>query len=85
MKNSSDTTGNQTRDLLASAAVLQPNAVPRAHNYEVILVKYYESLSISLTQLSGMQNIFAARFYIVICYLSDSTIFFHIIKHYRIF
>jgi hypothetical protein len=32
IKNSSDTIGNQTRDLPSFSAVPQPNAPPRAHN-----------------------------------------------------
>jgi hypothetical protein len=80
MKNSSDTIGNQTREFPAYSAVPQTTAPPRAPNYEVIHVEYYDSVSVVLTQLSGMQNIFSAPFYIIICCLSVSIIFFDIIS-----
>jgi len=65
LKNSSDTIGNQTRDLPACSALPQPTALLRAPNYEVIHVKYNENVSVLLSQLSGMQNIFSAQFFVV--------------------
>ena len=37
MKNSSDTAGNQTRDLPACSAVPQPTALQSAHLYDLML------------------------------------------------
>jgi len=38
MKNSNDTIGNRTRDLLAYSAVLQPTASPRARTMQTLYV-----------------------------------------------
>ena len=56
MKNSNDTIGNRTRDLLACSAVPQPTAPPRAPTYKVYLnliknIKVYVKFEILLVKV----------------------------------
>ena len=54
MKNSHDTLGNQTHDLLACSAVPQPTVPPRAPKYwTVILVNIFAVLNLTFLIFAG--------------------------------
>jgi hypothetical protein len=63
IKDSYDTIGNQTRDLPASSAVPQPTALPRAPIYEVIRVKYEESVYIFDPVVRNAKHLFCTLVY----------------------
>ena len=51
MKNSSDTIGNRTRDLLACSAVPEPTAPPRASWYLVYIIMFLLEIMLLTTSL----------------------------------